>query len=253
MHLSVSLVQNLFYIFQVVNLVSSAALFKRTKQTTTGPINPNKTEIVYKNDGSTESAKYEFIDIKPTYRVYVNAWGDANVALHQESDKNPQLSKIESMESTWKWNLKPDSSSGELVSNVAYDFFTSDDQKCEGAGTTGCTKNEFMIWMHKSGGMGPIGEKQSKTFKLGNCEFDAYSGKVSVWNAYSLVAKDPNGCKPTDKFDVFKGISWIIQTFSIPKEQYLITAGAGAEIISGKGTLETTEYSMEIKPKTSGT
>ncbi|KAG0151399.1 hypothetical protein CROQUDRAFT_130075 [Cronartium quercuum f. sp. fusiforme G11] len=324
MHLSVAQFQKLFYACQVLKLISSATSFEWQN---------TNLEIKYKNDGSTESVKDDFIEMGPAYRVYANIWNSeectkesyqnvqvqsandggvsiswktdykwervketkkrlrarssfkasskrtkkqdkkrkkntpppliveegtddysvksfANVFLHLSPEYNPQLEQIQSIESTWKWELKPDLFSGELVSNVAYDFFTSDDQRCEGGKDTGCTKNEIIIWMHKTGDMKPVGDHHEKTYKFGDCEFDVYTGVHAAWQLYSLVAKNSDGCKPTDKFDVFQGISWVARNFDISTEQYLVSAYAGTQVVSGQATFESAEYSMVIKYKT---
>lgn len=155
---------------------------------------------------------------------------------------NQQLSAISSMPTAWQWSLSPN---GSVSCDVAYDLFTS-------YNPGGSAVNEIMIWLANVNS-GPISYNYNATgqaipiatnIQLEGYTWNLYSGFNSVNKVYSFL---PTG----DEIESFNGdiypfISYLVDNGSIDSSQYLITAQAGTEVLSGAGQFDTEAYSLAI-------
>ncbi|GMF38740.1 unnamed protein product [Phytophthora lilii] len=94
-----------------------------------------------------------------------------------------QISSIKSIPTTINYNYTSD---GDMVSNVAYDMFTS-------WTPAGHPNNEVMVWLAAYGGATPksTSGQPIKTATLSGVEFDLYQGYNQNFVVYTYVAKQP--------------------------------------------------------------
>ncbi|KAG1724519.1 glycoside hydrolase family 12 protein [Suillus paluster] len=164
----------------------------------------------------------------------------ANIQLN--SGINQRLNAISSMPSTWHWSQ---SSTGRVEADVAYDLFTSDT-----AG--GSNVNEIMIWLANFN-WGPLSAQYNATghpvpilegISILGDTWDLYSGPNGPTQVYSFVLA--SGTIENFKGDVYKFLSYLIDDEHISSSQYLTTAQAGTEAVSGTATFTTSVYSLTI-------
>ncbi|KAG1724517.1 glycoside hydrolase family 12 protein [Suillus paluster] len=163
----------------------------------------------------------------------------SNVQL--DSGINKQLDAIYSMPSSWNWTQ---SSTGTVVGDVAYDLFTSDTPG-------GSNVNEIMIWLANFN-WGPISAQYNATgsvpivkdISIQGYNWDLYSGSNGVNQVYSFVLT--SGTIKKFKGDLYKFISYLIDNEGVSSSQYLTTAQAGTEAVSGAATFTTSGYSLFI-------
>lgn len=270
----------LLLISSLTTLTSSSHLSRRK------PTEPtSNTEVSYQGG----QGQWGNIKLSETYTLYVNAWGGdkatpdsfqkvksnglkgVDVAWSTtyswkpktDNDKNqvksyanldyrlakpPKISSIKSIPTAWEWKYAKKSK--DLVANVAYDIWTSSDEKC---GTSQpCSTNEIMIWVSKAGGAGPIGTKTDKTLTWNGCHLESYLGDIKYqadgkdvnWRVISLVAQKDCQIKNAD---LKKVLSWLVKEFQVKESDYLTAIGAGTEPFVGEATLETTRYNAQIR------
>ncbi|KAK4891026.1 hypothetical protein LTR27_010357 [Elasticomyces elasticus] len=164
----------------------------------------------------------------------------ANVIL----DFTPtQLSGISSLMSSWDWSYTGDS----IVADVSYDLFTNS------VASTTSEEYEIMIWLGRLGTAGPIASSYdasgnpvavASTTVAGHT-FDLYKGTNGVQTAtYSFVA--------TENITSFSGdvnefLTYLVDSQSFDRSQYLVSIGAGTEAFTGSNAVfATSSYSIAI-------
>lgn len=139
----------------------------------------------------------------------------ANVALDFTSEKLSSFSKIVA---TWSWSY---SYSGTMVSDVAFDMFTS-------SSADGDSEYEIMVWLAAYGDAGPISStgEAIHTVTLGGYAFKLYSGSNGDTTVYSFVAEETISDFYADLMTFF---TYLIGEDLISSSQYLTTIEAGTE------------------------
>lgn len=131
-----------------------------------------------------------------------------------------------------------------LISNVAYDLFTS-------SSVGGKTENELMVWLANPGGAWPLTTtgQPLTSLTVDGTEFNLYQGwnnnTYSQTKVYSWVAK-----KQATSFtaDLKKFFDALPADNNIASTQYLTHVQAGAEPFIGKNaTLTVSKYSAAVK------
>ncbi|KAG9311455.1 glycoside hydrolase family 12 protein [Chiua virens] len=155
---------------------------------------------------------------------------------------NRQLSAINSMPSTWHWSQ---SSTGKVVSDVAYDLFTS-----YTAG--GSNANEVMIWLANFNA-GPIAYEYdasghavpiAKNLNIAGHTWNLYQGSNGSNTVYSFLPV--SGKIKAFSGDIYGFFKHLMDTGYISDSQYLVRAQAGTEATSGTATLATSYYELSI-------
>ncbi|KAH0828664.1 glycoside hydrolase family 12 protein [Lanmaoa asiatica] len=155
---------------------------------------------------------------------------------------NQPLSAITSMPSAWHWSQK---NTGTVVSDVAYDLFTS-------YSASGANVNEIMIWLASSNSM-PIAYNYDYSGKaipvatnldIAGHTWDLYTGSNGYNIVYSFLPVESS----INRFDgdVYEFLTKLIDDGSIQSSEYLVTAQAGTEATSGKALFVTEAYSLTI-------
>lgn len=123
--------------------------------------------------------------------------------------------------------------------NVAYDIFT---HTIGNPGTNDDPADEIMIWLHRAGGAGPIGERQL-TVTIGGSPWDLHRGTNNVWNVFSFVRTSNAGTSVLNIMDFMRDLvtrGWLQST------KYVSTVQAGAEIFNGSGSVNTRGFYCRI-------
>ncbi|CAL1703247.1 unnamed protein product [Somion occarium] len=135
----------------------------------------------------------------------------ANLDMRQNLGK--QLSAVESVPTVWNWVYS--SASSDLVADVSYDLWLSNQADSSGASST--STFEIMIWLSTRGGAGPAGSQIGTASEITNFNQDL---------------------KPFFTF--------LTSTQGVPSSQFLVQAQAGTEPFVGSATLTTNSYSLAI-------
>ncbi|THH16069.1 hypothetical protein EW146_g4523 [Bondarzewia mesenterica] len=150
---------------------------------------------------------------------------------------NQKLSAISSMPSIWSWKQ---STSGSIVADIAYDFFTS-------AFSGGSAANEIMIWLANINA-GPIsasyGSNGSPTpiassISIAGHSWNLYQGSNGANNVFSFLPSSTSSQVTSFSGDIFDFFQYLISNQGLSSSQYLTTAQAGSEATSGTATLTT--------------
>ncbi|KAM3420685.1 hypothetical protein BST61_g3939 [Cercospora zeina] len=154
-----------------------------------------------------------------------------------------KLATLNSMKSNWSWKY----SGTDLVTNVAYDLFTS-------SSPTATNEYEIMVWLAAFGGAGPISANYGSdgkpvpiaTVTLAGRSWKLYKGSNGVNQVFSFL---PANGSNIDNFsgDIVEFVKYLTSKQGLPSSQYLISSGAGTEPTSGKDAKFTTSsYSLVI-------
>ena len=137
----------------------------------------------------------------------------------------------------WSYTLKNE---GPASLNVAYDLWLSPDPA-----PTGSTRpsDEIMIWLHQTGGASPIGTAVG-TVQLAGAKWTLSEGVNGSWNVYSFVRTSNTSCAELNFDDFFQ---YLVRERGFDPAKYLIGIEAGTEVFSGRGTLQTHNYSCDIE------
>ncbi|KAI0071600.1 glycoside hydrolase family 12 protein, partial [Panus rudis PR-1116 ss-1] len=156
-----------------------------------------------------------------------------NIQLNEGINK--QLSAIKSIPSTWIWSQ---TTSGSIVADVAYDFFTSNT-----AG--GSNVNEVMIWLANFNA-GPISfqynsdgtpKPVASNLSIAGHSWNLYSGSNGANNVFSFLPT--SGTVTSFSGDLLPFFTYLVQHEGVSSSQYLVTAQAGTEPTTGSATLTT--------------
>ncbi|KAL0581451.1 hypothetical protein V5O48_000605 [Marasmius crinis-equi] len=212
------------------------------------------------------------------YTLYVNQWGKGNAVSGQScanlvslsgttvawknnwtwsggngvksytninlnNNLNKQLSAVKSIPATWKWSQ---TSSGTIVTNVAFDLFTS-------SSAGGSNQNEIMIWLGNYGA-GPISynynadgtpKAVATNISLAGQSWNLYIGSNGANVVYSFLPTN-TGTRVTSFSGDLKTFLSYLSGQGLSQSQYLTTVQAGSEATSGTATLTTSAYSVVI-------
>jgi len=142
-----------------------------------------------------------------------------------------QINDIKRINTSWKYDLLE---TNDGILTVTYDIWLSnriiDNENPDG---------EIMIWLYKKGKVPPIGKKQ-KEVKIQNSVWELWVGlhPEFQWPVFSFIKKE----NTTEiKMDIHQFINEI-QHYDNNSFTYLLGIQSGIEVLSGKGTLSTTEY-----------
>lgn len=154
-----------------------------------------------------------------------------------------QLSSIRSLQSTWNWNQ---SGSGDVVTNVAYDLFTS-------TSPGGSNAVEIMIWLANYNA-GPISYNWNadgtpkpivSNLNIAGRAWNLYEGSNGVNQVFSFLPTN-NARVTSFSGDINLFVKYLTSNRGLPASQYLKVFQAGTEPTSGSATLTTTSYSASI-------
>ncbi|KAF8443927.1 glycoside hydrolase family 12 protein [Boletus edulis BED1] len=164
----------------------------------------------------------------------------ANVQLNEGIHQ--QLSAITSMPSTWHWSH----SGNESVScDVAFDLFTS-------YSPDGNDSNEVMIWMANFNA-GPISYNYGSDGKsvpiatdipIAGHTWDLHLGWNGVNTVWSFIPT--KGVIRAFKGDIYGFLTYLTGNGHISSSEYLVTAQAGTEAMTGTSTFKTSAYELSI-------
>jgi xyloglucan-specific endo-beta-1,4-glucanase len=164
----------------------------------------------------------------------------SNIQLNSGIGK--QLSAISSMLSTWKWSQ---SSSHDVMADVAYDLFTS-------SSPTGDNEHEVMIWLANFN-TGPISYTYDSAgavalvtdIKIANHTWNLYEGTNGHNMVWSFLLAG-NTTVTHFKGDVNLFFNYLTSQGYVPSSQYLKTAQGGTEATRGSANFTTSAYSLRI-------
>ncbi|GAA2397566.1 hypothetical protein GCM10010420_24490 [Streptomyces glaucosporus] len=123
--------------------------------------------------------------------------------------------------------------------NVAYDLWLHDKaaEDWEDQPT-----DEVMIWTYRSGGAGPLGQKTG-TVTVGGATWDLYQGDIG-WKVHSFVRTSNTTSVDLDLNAFLRELQ---RRGSLASTKYLSSVQAGTEVFAGKGRLDTTAYSVDVR------
>ncbi|THU85135.1 glycoside hydrolase family 12 protein [Dendrothele bispora CBS 962.96] len=158
---------------------------------------------------------------------------------------NKQLSAIRSIPATWQWSQ---STSGNIVANVAFDLFTANS-----AG--GSAANEIMIWLANLNA-GPIssvyqsnGQPQPTVsgVSLAGHTWNLYEGSNGANKVFSFLPSTAGTQITNFSGDIKTFLNFLTSNRGLSSSQYLTTLQAGSEATSGSATLTVTGFNVAIQ------
>jgi len=154
------------------------------------------------------------------------------------------LSKIKSIETTWKWGYTGQN----LVTNVAYDVFTS-------STPGGAEEYELMVWLGNFNA-GPIASAWgadgkpvplAKGIQLAGITWDLFKGPNGQMTVFSFLPSDGKNIV-SFKGDINVFLKYLTQSQGVSANQYLKSVGAGTEPTTGDNAVFTTsKYTVDVK------
>ncbi len=160
-----------------------------------------------------------------------------------------RLSDHRSVQTSWNFDLTQTTPGG---LNISYDIWLSADPHLGDK----IADHEIMIWLYHSGGVTPIGAKQTTAtldgpMPIAGADWDLWEGEhpSRLWPVHSFVRTANTNAASLNLTDFF---DYLIAHESVSDAQYLISVEAGTEVFTGAGRLDTTAYSVEIGPAISG-
>ncbi|KAF5323781.1 hypothetical protein D9619_012928 [Psilocybe cf. subviscida] len=176
------------------------------------------------------------------YTIYNWAGGPYNVKSYANLDlkvrMGKSLSSISSIPVTWSY--KYSAASSNLVSNVSFDLWLSNNRGSTGA--TSASTFEVMVWLSTRGGAQPIGS-QIATVNINGVSWKVWKGPVQNWTCFSFVA--PYEITSYNS-DLKPFLNYLTSNQGVPSSQFLVQAQAGTEPFVGSATLTTTSYAMSV-------
>ncbi|KAJ3745776.1 glycoside hydrolase family 12 protein [Lentinula detonsa] len=148
------------------------------------------------------------------------------------------LASITSIPTTWSWSYT--SASSDLVADVSYDTWLSNDASSSGSSST--STFEIMIWLSSRGGAGPAGS-QIGTADVNGATWNLFQGVVETWTVFSFVA--PSEITNFNS-DLLPFYSFLVDNHGVSSSQFLVQAQAGTEPFVGSATLSTSSYAISI-------
>lgn len=100
--------------------------------------------------------------------------GYPNVVMSTDAQK---LSEVKSITTTWAWSYD----GADLVSNVAYDLFTS-------SAADGEREFEIMVWLDKRGGIGPLSLTEVRFPHILEIVFDMLTSGTRMRTRWRLLS-----------------------------------------------------------------
>ncbi|KAJ7901573.1 glycoside hydrolase family 12 protein [Mycena leptocephala] len=158
------------------------------------------------------------------------------------SGLNKQLSAIKSIPAVWTWSQ---STSGTVVSNVAFDAFSS-------TTSGGSASFEYMIWLGNFNA-GPISAVYNSAgqpvpvvsnLSLAGHTWNLYFGSNGANSVYSFLPT--SGTITSFNADVNLFLKYLTANRGVPTSQFLTTVQGGTEATSGSATLTTSAFSLAI-------
>ncbi|CAH7676993.1 endoglucanase [Phakopsora pachyrhizi] len=182
------------------------------------------------------------------FQFYLYSTGNPTSVLSYSNirlkpSKTIQLQDLKKFKTSWDWKLSDQTD--DLVTNVAYDVFTSLKSDCEGQGG-GCASHEIMIWLAAINGAAPIGKFTGKTVKIGSkYEFDVWSGPGPDNLAVISLYPKKTQYKTFDA-DLKQLFTNDLKQFGLKSEEYITTIGAGPEPFKGGAKITTSKYTLDV-------
>ncbi|KAF5366617.1 hypothetical protein D9758_008989 [Tetrapyrgos nigripes] len=164
--------------------------------------------------------------------------------IQQNAGANRQLSAIQSIPATLTWSQ---STSGNIVANVAFDLFTSNS-----AG--GSAVNEIMIWLANINA-GPIsavynanGQPQpvASGISLAGHTWNLYQGSNGANNVFSFLPSTSGTQVTNFSGDIKTFLNYLTSNRGMSSSQFLTTLQVGTEATSGSATLTVSSYNVAI-------
>ncbi|PFH53565.1 glycoside hydrolase family 12 protein [Amanita thiersii Skay4041] len=195
------------------------------------------------------------------HTIYTWAGGPFNVKSYANLDLRvglgKALSSINSIQTSWSWTYT--SASADLVADVSYDLWLSNNPSSGGASSS--STFEIMVWLSTRGGYAELCDfshtsslllnseqvlLDHKSLQLSNvngANWRLFRGTVSTWTVFSFVA--PNEITNFNS-DLKPFFNYLITNQGVPSSQFLVQAQAGTEPFVGSATLTTNAYSITI-------
>lgn len=135
----------------------------------------------------------------------------------------------------WDFTLTP---ADPGTTAVAYDLWAHDVAEPDwGDDPT----DEIMVWLHRTGGAGPLGERID-TVTVEGTRWDLYKGRTH-WNVYSFVRASNT---TSAELDLSRFVSHLVDRGEMDPGKHLSSVQAGIEVFTGSGTLTTDAYEVVI-------
>ncbi|MFI2614801.1 endo-1,4-beta-glucanase [Streptomyces sp. NPDC018584] len=135
------------------------------------------------------------------------------------------------------WDFKVSDRPGTM--NVAYDLWLHAKNNADWQDRP---TDEVMIWLNKQGGAGPLGQKVG-TVSLGGAMWEMYEGDIG-WKVHSFV-RVGNTTSADLNLDDF--LQALVRRGLLGKDKYLSGVEAGTEVFKGRGRVDTTAYSVDVR------
>jgi hypothetical protein len=136
---------------------------------------------------------------------------------------------------SWDFTLSPAEPG---TTAVAYDLWAHDVAEPDwGDDPT----DEIMVWLHRTGGAGPLGE-HIDTVTVEGARWDLYRGRTH-WNVYSFVRSSNT---TSAELDLSRFLDHLVDRGEMDPDKHLSSVQAGIEVFTGSGTLTTDAYEVAI-------
>ncbi|KAL8283109.1 hypothetical protein RQP46_005887 [Phenoliferia psychrophenolica] len=176
---------------------------------------------------------YTWADASSSVKSYANVGLETGLPL--------TLATVGSIPTKWSWSYT--TADTDLVADVSYDLWLSEDSTCGNA--VSCSTWEVMVWLSGRGGCTPAGS-YSKTVTIGGKDWKLWTGDVQNWQIASFVAVDEIADFDFDLMDFF---DYLTENLSVATTQYITAIQAGTEPFTGSATLTTSAYSVSVVPE----
>ncbi|TFK31985.1 concanavalin A-like lectin/glucanase domain-containing protein [Crucibulum laeve] len=176
------------------------------------------------------------------YTAYTWVGGNFKVKSYANLDLRIGLGKvisaISSIPTSWSWTYT--SASSDLVANISYDLWLSNNSNSTGASSS--STFEVMIWLSARGGTYPAGS-QVGTASVNGATWKLFKGTVSTWTVFTFLA--PNEITKFNS-DLSEFLNFLTIKHNVPSSQFLVQAQAGTEVFIGNANLTTNSYSISV-------
>ncbi|XP_006456033.1 hypothetical protein AGABI2DRAFT_227728 [Agaricus bisporus var. bisporus H97] len=202
-----------------------------------------------KDNANSGQSCANFVSLSGTNVAWKNSWtwsggngvkSYTNVNLN--ANLNRQLSNVNRIPASWSWSQ---STQGSIVSNVAYDLFTS-------SRSGGSNENEIMVWLANFNA-GPISFNWgadgkpvpvASNLSIAGHSWNLYIGSNGANQVYSFLPT--SGTVGNFNGDLNLFLRYLTQNQGLSTSQFLTTVQGGTEATSGTATITSSTFSVSI-------
>jgi xyloglucan-specific endo-beta-1,4-glucanase len=147
-----------------------------------------------------------------------------------------RLSEDVDVESKWSFSLKQE---GEGAMNVMYDLWLHDIANPGGANDPTA---EVTVWLNRTGDAAPAGTREA-TVTIDGTKWDLFRATNATWDVYSFVRTSDTTSASLNLKDFTDELT---RRGLLSQQKYLTSVEAGAQIFTGEGRLDTSQYSVRL-------